>query len=87
MMPLWWTGGADAAGLVFLARGSRFRVEALDEVEGWDAPVLTVLLLLPDVPDPEPVGEIALSLPRTEDPPPAQIGRIVWAADEPEVQR
>lgn len=87
MMPLWWTGGPDAAGLVFLARGSRFRVEGLDEVEGWDAPVLTVLLLLPDVPDPEPVGDIALSLPRAEDPPPAQIGRIVWAADEPDVHR
>ncbi|MFA4929285.1 MAG: hypothetical protein WC558_12265 [Patulibacter sp.] len=87
MMPLWWTGGPDAAGLVFLPRGTRFRVESFDEVEGWAAPVLTVLMLLPGVPDPEPVGEIALSLPREQDPPPAQIARIVWAADEPDVLR
>ncbi len=87
MMPLWWTGGEAAAGLVFLARGSRFRVEALDEVEGWDAPVLTVLLLLPGVPDPDPVGDMALSLPRGEGAPPAQVGRILWAADEPELLR
>ncbi len=87
MMPLWWTGGPDAAGLVFLPRGTRFRVEAFDEVGGWDAPVLTVLMLLPGVPDPEPVGDMALSLPRDEDAPPAQIGRVVWAADEPDIHR
>lgn len=87
LVPLWWTGGTDAAGLVFLARGSRFRVENVDEVEGWPAPVLTVLLLLPGIPEPEPVGEIALSLPRGEDDPPAQIARVVWAADEPIVHR
>ena len=44
-------------------------------------------MLLPDVPDPDPVGEIALSLPREDDPPPAQIARVVWAADEPDVLR
>lgn len=87
MMPLWWTGGSGAAGLVFLPRGSRFRVEAVDEVGGWDAPVLTVLLLLPGVPDPEPVGDIALSLPRDEGEPPQQIARVAWAADEPAVYR
>jgi hypothetical protein len=39
------------------------------------------------VPDPEPVGDVALSLPRDEGPPPAQIGRVLWAADDLVVHR
>jgi hypothetical protein len=88
VMPLWYTGGEAARGLVFLARGTRLRVEAVDEVGGWDFPVVTALVLLPGDPIPEPVGDIALSLPpRDEIPPPEQIARVVWAADEPRLLR
>lgn len=83
LMPLWYTGGDAARGLVFLARGTRFRVEAVDEVGGWAFPVVTALVLLPGDPMPEPVGDIALSLPpRDEIEPPAQIGRVRWGADD-----
>lgn len=83
VMPLWPSGGEAAQGLVFLARGSRLRVEAVDEVGGWEFPVVTALLLLPGDPIPEPVGDIALSLPpRDEIPAPAQIRRVIWGADD-----
>jgi hypothetical protein len=37
---------------------------------------------------PEPVGDIALSLPpRDEIAPPEQIGRVVWGPDEPRLLR
>lgn len=79
VMPLWPTGGEAVQGLVFLGRGTRFRVEAVDEVGGWAFPVVTALVLLPGDPLPEPVGDIALSLPpRDEVAPPAQVGRVVW---------
>lgn len=88
LMPLWYSGGPGLEGLVFLARGTRFRVEAVDEVGGWAFPVVTALVLLPGDPLPEPVGDIALSLPpRDEIAPPAQIGRVVWGPDEPRLLR
>jgi hypothetical protein len=83
VMPMWHSAGEAVQGLVFLARGTRFRVEAVDEVGGWDFPVVTALVLLPGDPIPEPVGDIALSLPpRDEIAPPVQIRRVVWAADD-----
>lgn len=88
LMPLWPTGGEAAQGLVFLGRGTRFRVEAVDDVGGWTFPVVTVLVLLPGDPIPEPVGDIALSLPpRDEIAPPAQVARVVWGPDEPRLLR
>lgn len=88
VMPMWHSGGDAVQGLVFLARGTTFRVEAVDEVGGWDFPVVTVLVLLPGDPLPEPVGDIALSLPpRDEIAPPPQIRRVVWSRDEPRVLR
>jgi hypothetical protein len=87
IMPLWYAAGDDLKGIVFLARGTRFRVEAVDHVQGWPAPVVTLLVLLPDEPEPEPIGDIALSLPRDAEPVPEQIGRVVWAADEPLLHR
>lgn len=88
VMPLWPVAGEAAAGLVFLGRGTRFRVEAVDEVGGWAFPVVTLLVLLPGDPLPEPVGDIALSLPPRDDPdPPAQVDRVVWRTEEPRVLR
>lgn len=88
VMPMWHTAGEAAQGLVFMARATRFRVESVDEVGGWAFPVVTALVLLPGDPLPEPVGDIALSLPpRDEIPPPAQIGRVVWGRDDPRLLR
>lgn len=88
LMPLWYTGGDAARGIVFLARGTRLRVEAVDEVGGWEFPVVTALVLLPGDPIPEPVGDVALGMPpRDEIPPPAQIGRVLWGTDDLQVLR
>jgi hypothetical protein len=87
LMPMWYSAGDAAKGLVFLARGTRFRVEAIEHVQGWPAPIVTVLVLLPGVQEPPPVGPIALSMPRDTEPVPEQIARVVWAADEPILHR
>ncbi|WP_022926713.1 hypothetical protein [Patulibacter americanus] len=87
IMPLWYSAGDAVKGIVFLGRGTRFRVEAIDRVEGWPSPVVTALVLLPDEPEPEPTPDIALSLPRDTEPVPEQIARVVWAADEPILHR